>query len=52
MYLGVIFVFAMILVFLSPAIWVAWWMLADLGARAGGQDVRPAQAPARFRPAA
>ncbi len=34
MYLGVGVVMAMILVLLSPAIWVAWWLLADLGRRA------------------
>lgn len=33
MYLGVGVVMAMILVLLSPAIWVAWWLLADLGQR-------------------
>ncbi len=34
MYLGVGVVLAMILVGLSPAIWVAWWLFADLGQRA------------------
>jgi hypothetical protein len=36
MYLGVGLVFAMILVLLSPAIWLAWWMMADLGTRTNG----------------
>jgi hypothetical protein len=34
MYLGVVLIFAMILVLLSPAIWIAWWLLAGLGSRA------------------
>jgi hypothetical protein len=34
MYLGVALVFAIVLVLLSPAIWVAWWLLADPGSRA------------------
>jgi len=33
-YLGVGVVMVMILILLSPAIWVAWWLLADLGRRA------------------
>ena len=36
MYLGVVFVYAIILVSASPLIWVAWWLLADLGKRAAG----------------
>jgi len=36
MYLGVVFVYAIILVFASPLIWIAWWLLADLGERASG----------------
>jgi hypothetical protein len=36
MYLGTLFVYAIILVVLSPVIWVAWWLLADLGSRATG----------------
>jgi hypothetical protein len=31
MYLSVAFVAVIILVLASPAIWVAWWLLADLG---------------------
>jgi hypothetical protein len=36
MYLGVVIVYAIILVLVSPVIWVAWWLLADLGGRATG----------------
>ena len=36
MYLGVVFVYALILVLASPLIWVAWWLLADLGERTAG----------------
>jgi hypothetical protein len=36
MYLGVVFVYAIILVLASPLIWIAWWLLADLGERASG----------------
>lgn len=36
MYLSVGVVLAIILVLLSPVIWVAWWLLADLGSGAGG----------------
>jgi hypothetical protein len=54
MYLGVIFVFTMILVLMSPAIWIAWWLLADFGERAAQspRTMYQAEAPARFRPAA
>jgi len=41
MYLGVGFVYVLILVLVSPLIWLAWWMLADLGQRASG-SARPA----------
>ena len=34
MYLAVGLVFALILIVLFPAIWGAWWLLADLGQRA------------------
>ena len=34
MYLGVGLVFALILTLLFPAVWGAWWLLADLGQRA------------------
>jgi hypothetical protein len=34
MYLGVGLVFALILILLFPAIWAAWWLVADLGQRA------------------
>jgi hypothetical protein len=40
MYLSVVFVYAIILVLLSPVIWVAWWLLADLGDRATGSYTR------------
>ena len=36
MYLSVVFVYAIILVLASPLIWVAWWLLADLGEPAIG----------------
>ena len=36
MYLSVFIVYAIILVLVSPVIWVAWWLLADLGERATG----------------
>jgi hypothetical protein len=36
MYLGVFFVYAIIFVLAFPLIWVAWWLLADLGERAAG----------------
>jgi len=40
MYLGVVFVYALILVLASPIIWVVWWLLADLGERAAGSYTR------------
>lgn len=36
MYLSVFIVYAIILVLASPVIWVAWWLVADLGERATG----------------
>jgi hypothetical protein len=36
MYLGVVFVYAIIFVLAFPLIWVAWWLLADVGERAAG----------------
>jgi hypothetical protein len=36
MYLGVVFVYAIVLVLASPIIWVAWWLLADFGERVAG----------------
>jgi hypothetical protein len=36
MYLSVAVVYAIILMFVSPIIWVVWWLLADLGQRANG----------------
>jgi hypothetical protein len=36
MYLTVGVVFVIALVLLSPAIWIAWWLLAELGSRATG----------------
>ena len=36
MYLGVGFVYALILVLVSPFIWLAWWLLADLSQSANG----------------
>ena len=36
MYLGVFFVYAFVLGLASPLIWVAWWLLADLGELAAG----------------
>jgi hypothetical protein len=36
MYLSVFIVYAIILVLASPVIWVAWWLLADIGESATG----------------
>jgi hypothetical protein len=36
MYLSVAIVYAIILVLVSPVIWVAWWLLADLWETATG----------------
>jgi hypothetical protein len=36
MYLSVGIVFALILILASPLIWVAWWLLADVGEAASG----------------
>ena len=36
MYLGVVFVYAIIFVLASPLIWILWWLVADLGERASG----------------
>lgn len=36
MYVGTLFVYVMILVLLSPVIWIAWWLVADLGERISG----------------
>jgi hypothetical protein len=36
MYLGVVLVYTIILVLISPIIWVVWWLLADLGEKATG----------------
>ena len=36
MYGGILFVTAMMVVALSPVIWVAWWLIADLGQRVNG----------------
>lgn len=38
MYLSVGVVFAIILALASPVIWVAWWLLADLGERVSGSQ--------------
>lgn len=37
MYGGILIVAAMALIALSPAIWVAWWLIADLGEKASGK---------------
>lgn len=36
MYLSVGVVFLIAFVLLSPVIWIAWWLLAELGSRADG----------------
>jgi hypothetical protein len=36
MYLAVVFVAAIILVMMSPVLWVVWWLIADLGEGASG----------------
>jgi hypothetical protein len=46
MYLSVVFVYALILVLVSPVMWVAWWLLADLGEWATRSDTGP-HSPAR-----
>ena len=42
MYLSVGILFVLILVLVSPLIWVAWWLLADLGEAvgSGGESAR------------
>jgi hypothetical protein len=51
MYLGVGLVAVMILVVLSPAIWAAWWLLADLGERANETPSRAAARRSTWRAA-
>ncbi len=42
MYLSVGFLLAIVLLLLSPVIWVAWWLVADLGEKvSGGQPATP-----------
>jgi hypothetical protein len=36
MYLSVGVVVMIAMVLLSPVIWIAWWLLAELGSRANG----------------
>lgn len=36
MYLAFSFVYVIILLLVSPIVWVAWWLLADLGEKANG----------------
>lgn len=36
MYLSVGVVLVIVLLLLSPAIWIAWWAFADMGERATG----------------
>jgi hypothetical protein len=38
MYLSVGVVFALILILASPLIWVAWWLLADIGEAVSGSS--------------
>lgn len=53
MYGGLFLVFAMILVLLSPVIWVAWWLLADLGEKMSGSAAETNETwEKRLRPAA
>jgi hypothetical protein len=40
MYLSVGVVAVLILVLVSPALWVAWWSLAELGERTAGSHAR------------
>lgn len=44
MYLAVGLWATIILLMASPLLWVAWWLLADLGERAG--NPRPLRSPA------
>lgn len=38
MYLGVGVVFLIVLMLLSPVIWIAWWLLGVLGRAKGSRD--------------
>ena len=54
MYLSVFIVYAIILVLVSPVIWVAWWLLADLTETATGSymTLHPVTTPESLRRAA
>ncbi|HEX7262808.1 MAG TPA: hypothetical protein VF383_01395 [Candidatus Dormibacteraeota bacterium] len=49
MYLSVGVVAVLVLVAASPLIWVAWWLLADLGQRASGRDNQTTRSTTRRR---
>ncbi len=53
MYLSVVLIAVILIVLASPALWVAWWLLADVGERAGGRysDHHHRAGHSRFRPA-
>jgi hypothetical protein len=50
----VVAVLIALLALLLPALWIGWWILADLGERAGGTypTRRREGAESKFRPAA
>ena len=52
MYIATVFIWLTALVFLSPALWIAWWLIADLGEKASDRSIYNTEAPARYRPAA
>ncbi len=54
MYLSVALIAVLLIVLASPALWVAWWLLADVGERAGGRyaDHHHLAGQSRVRPAA
>lgn len=54
MYGGILIVLALALVALSPVIWGAWWLIADLGETVGGAGRSSSYeaSESRLRPAA
>ena len=49
MNVGTLFIYVTILVIMSPAIWVAWWLVADLGEKVTGSADRKETWAARAR---
>lgn len=53
MYGGALLALAAILVLMSPVIWVAWWLVADLGEKVSGSPAKANETwEKRLRPAA